>query len=66
MQLKRLFIHFQLQQYKSNGLADGDKPKENGSIPSGSPETNGEQQPTQVKVLFIVYVQKDLGNVQPD
>ncbi|KAM3960087.1 LOW QUALITY PROTEIN: PTPRF interacting protein alpha [Aphomia sociella] len=34
----------ELQQYKSSG--QDDKPKENGTVPSGSPEQNGEQQQT--------------------
>ncbi|CAB3254380.1 unnamed protein product [Arctia plantaginis] len=33
----------ELQQYKSSVTAD-DKPKENGTVPTGSPEQNGEQQ----------------------
>ncbi|XP_048485403.1 liprin-alpha-1 isoform X7 [Plutella xylostella] len=32
----------ELQQYKSNGGQDGDKPKENGTVQTGSPEQNGE------------------------
>lgn len=39
----------ELQQYKSNGSLDVDKPKENGTIPGTSPETNGEQTPAPVK-----------------
>ncbi|KAI5637646.1 liprin-alpha-1 [Phthorimaea operculella] len=35
----------ELQQYKSSGGQDGDKPKENGTAQTGSPE-NGEQQQT--------------------
>ncbi|XP_059052980.1 liprin-alpha-1 [Achroia grisella] len=34
----------ELQQYKSSG--QDDKPKENGTVPTGSPEQNGEQQQT--------------------
>ncbi|XP_060801460.1 liprin-alpha-1 isoform X2 [Amyelois transitella] len=33
----------ELQQYKSSG-PEGDKPKENGTVSTGSPEQNGEQQ----------------------
>ncbi|XP_049872698.1 liprin-alpha-1 isoform X2 [Pectinophora gossypiella] len=36
----------ELQQYKSSAGQDGDKPKENGTVPSGSPDQNGEQQQT--------------------
>ncbi|XP_026319178.1 liprin-alpha-3 [Hyposmocoma kahamanoa] len=36
----------ELLQYKQSGGQDGDKPKENGTVPSGSPEQNGEQQQT--------------------
>jgi hypothetical protein len=38
----------QLQQYKSSTGQDGDKPKENGTVPGSSPEQNGEQQQTKV------------------
>ncbi|KAG6453917.1 hypothetical protein O3G_MSEX008387 [Manduca sexta] len=34
----------ELQQYKQSSTQEGDKPKENGTVPSGSPEQNGEQQ----------------------
>ncbi|KAL0879875.1 hypothetical protein ABMA27_002403 [Loxostege sticticalis] len=34
----------ELQQYKSSTGQDGDKPKENGTVPTGSPDQNGEQQ----------------------
>lgn len=44
-------MFFQLLQYKQSGGQDGDKPKENGTVPSGSPEQNGEQQQTKVKAL---------------
>ncbi|XP_075975015.1 PTPRF interacting protein alpha isoform X2 [Anticarsia gemmatalis] len=44
----------ELQQYKSSGASD-DKPKENGTVPSGSPDQNGEQQTT-----------KELSNVNGD
>ncbi|GBP54084.1 Liprin-alpha-1 [Eumeta japonica] len=39
----------ELQQHKSTSAQDGDKPKENGTIPSGSPDANTEQQPVQTK-----------------
>lgn len=44
-------LYFQLLQYKQSSGQDGDKPKENGTVPSGSPEQNGEQQQTKVKAL---------------
>ncbi|XP_046978042.1 liprin-alpha-1 isoform X6 [Vanessa cardui] len=34
----------ELQQYKASGTQDGEKPKENGTATTGSPEQNGEQQ----------------------
>ncbi|XP_050348321.1 liprin-alpha-1 isoform X3 [Nymphalis io] len=36
----------ELQQYKASGTQDGEKPKENGTATTGSPEQNGEQQQT--------------------
>lgn len=41
----------QLQQYKSSSGQD-DKPKENGTVSTGSPEENGE--PTQTKVFVVL------------
>nr|XP_026488715.1 liprin-alpha-4-like [Vanessa tameamea] len=38
----------ELQQYKASGTQDGEKPKENGTATTGSPEQNGEQQQPKV------------------
>ncbi|XP_047531455.1 liprin-alpha-1 isoform X4 [Vanessa atalanta] len=41
----------ELQQYKASGTQDGEKPKENGTATTGSPEQNGEQQqPKEISV----------------
>lgn len=42
----------QLQQYKASNTQEGDKPKENGTVQTGSPE-NGEQQ-TKVHKLYTI------------